>query len=247
VLTGDADLAVLASRAPTIATLTPDAVHLSDVIVLQAAFELRAADRTAVLPPGLHPTNPPLLILLAWQVGGSPWGPFSMAQARVSCRSGVRPRGFVAGCVADSPDAAAGLSSQWGLPARMGAVSLHRHYDATELVVTVGGAPACEVRASGPEPLGPGDVQYSVTMTLAHTTRGPRLVQLEPEYELSFVERGRPQLTSFDGSAWGEPALSPVHPVSATVGIGSVTIPRLRFVCRPDVLAFEGTEPVSYA
>jgi hypothetical protein len=246
VLTGQADLAVLGGRAPTMETLTPDAGHFTEVMVLQAAFEVRAADRAATLPPGLHPTNPPLLIFLAWQVGGSPWGPFSMAQARVSCRSGVRPRGFVAGCVADSADAVAGLSSQWGLPARLGSVSLHRHYDATELVVSVDGVSACQVRANAPEPLGPGDVAYSVTMTLAHTTRGLRLVQLEPEYDLDVVERGRPQLVEFDGAVWGEPALSPVHPVSATVGTGSLTIPRLRFVCRPDVLAFEGTEAVDY-
>ena len=143
-------------------------------------------------------------------------------------------------------EAVAALSSQWGLPARLGTVSLRRHYDATELEVGVDGVPACELRASGPEPLAPGDVQYSVTMTLAVTTRGARLVQVEPEYELEMVERVRPRLASFDGAAWGEPALSPVHPVTATVGIGAVTIPRLRFVCRPDVLAFEGTEVVTY-
>ena len=221
-LTGDADLEVLTSRAPTMATLTPEAVDLSDVTVLQAAFEMRATTRTESLPSGLHPTNPPLLILLAWHVGTSPWGPFSLAQARVSCRSGVRPRGFVAGCIADSGEAVAALSSQWGFPARLGTVSLRRHYDATELEVGVDGVPACELRASGPEPLAPGDVQYSVTMTLAVTTRGPRLVQVEPEYELEMVERVRPRLVSFDGAAWGEPALSPVHPVTATVGILSM-------------------------
>jgi len=246
VLTGEADLEILGARAPAMRALTPEAMHFGDVVVLQAAFELPASARATTLPPGLHPTNPPLLILLAWQVGTSPWGPFSMAQARVSCRSGVRPRGFVAGCIADGAEAVTGLSSEWGLPARLGTVSLARRYDATELVATVGGASACRLRVIGPEPLAPGDVQYSVTMTLAHTTRGLRLVQLEPEYDLDVVERGRPQLTSFDGAAWGEPALSPTHPVAATVGTGALTIPRLRFVCRPDVLAFEGTEVVTY-
>jgi hypothetical protein len=30
--------------------------------------------------------------------------------------------------------------------------------------------------------------------------------------------------------------------VSATISVGDVTIPRLRYLSRPDVTAFEGTE-----
>ena len=86
---------------------------------MHAAFELPYASREPLLPPGLHPTTPPLMVLLAWRVADSPWGPFSMAQARISCRSGVRPRGFVAGCIVDD---AAGrrrlLPPDWGAARR---------------------------------------------------------------------------------------------------------------------------------
>ena len=243
-LSGTADVDALAGRAPVMAGLDAAPTTFSGTEVLQAVFEMRAACRQATLPPGLHPTNPPLLVVLAWRVSDSPWGPFSMAQARVSCRSGVRPRGFVAGCVVDNPVAAAALAATWGLPARAGAVVLERGYHAATLQVAVDGAVAAELVALNPDPLSAGDVQYTVTMTLARTPRGPRLVQLEPEYALNRVERVRPRLERFDGAVWGEPALAPVHPVSASVATGDVTMPALRYVCRPDVPAFEGTERV---
>jgi hypothetical protein len=244
VLTGTADLAALLQDAPEMTTLNPDPLVLEDALIFQAAFELPANARTALLPPGLHPTNPPLLILLAWKVARSPWGAFALAQARVSCRSGVRPRGFVIGCVTDNAAAAAVLAAQWGLAARLGEVELRHRYDATELAVSCGGGFGCRVVGINPAPLTPADVAFTVTMTLAHTDRGPRLVQLEPEYSLHDVERLRPRLERLERLPI-EPGAQ-LHPVAATLCDGSVTIPRLRFVCRPDVLAFEGTETVAY-
>lgn len=243
-LIGTADLSVLAARAPAIPALDGEAVHLGDVEVLHAAFEQPYSYRQTALPPALHPTTPSLLVLLAWKVADSPWGPFSMAQARVSCRSGVRPRGYVAGAVIDNADAAEALSARFGLPAALGTVRLLRRYDAAELTVTRGGVIAARLTGLDPDPLNPGDVQFSVSTTLATTPRGLRLIQVEPEYELRRVERIRPRLDEFDAASWGEPMLRPSHPVTATVSVGDVTIPRLRYVSRPDVLAFEGTEKI---
>lgn len=220
--------------------MTPEPVTLEDIEVFQAIFEMAYSSREATLPPGLHPTTPPLLVVLAWRVPDSPWGPFCMAQVRVSCRSGVRPRGFVIGCRVDSHRAAAELAGRWGFPASVGPVRLDRFYDST--VLDAEGALA--VTGLDPDPLGPGDVQYTVTTTLAHTPRGLRLVQVEPEYELRRVERVRPRLEHFDDAAWGGRGLAPRCPVSASVGVGTLSIPRLRFVSRPDVMAFEGTETV---
>jgi Acetoacetate decarboxylase (ADC) len=243
-LTGTADLDLMAARAPAMTSLDPAPASFAHVEVLQASFEMPAAARQVTLPPGLHPTNPAMAVFLAWRVTDSPWGPFTMAQVRVACRSGVRPRGLVVGCIVDNPAAGRALASSWGLPARPGQVRLARRYDAVELEVFVDGAVTTRLVAVGPDPLAPTDVQYSVTMTAAVTPRGLRLVQLEPEYTLHRVERVRPRLEAFNGSSWGEPALQPTHPVAATIGVGAIEIPRLRFVCRPDVLAFGGTEAV---
>ena len=167
-----------------------------------------------------------------------------MVQARVSCRSGVRPRGFVAACIVDNANAAAALAAGWGFPAVTGTVELQRGYDRTELMAGRDGAPALNVVGTDPDPLGAGDAQFTVTTTLAMTPRGLRLVQVEPEYELHRVERLRPHVALFDGAAWRLPGVVPGHPVAATVAVGDVTIPRLRFVSRPDVNAFVGTEKV---
>jgi acetoacetate decarboxylase len=244
VLTGTADVDVLASRAPVMESLDGEPVALGRVEVLQAVFELPYASRESLLPPGLHPTTPPLLVVLAWRVGDSPWGPFAMAQARVSCRSGVRPRGFVRRCIVDGEDATAALATRWGWPAVAGTVELVRGYDRTRLVVASEGATAIELVGADPDPLDPGDVQFTVTTSLAHTPRGLRLVQVEPEYELRRVERVRPRLDAFDGPVWGLPGFVPRHPVAATVSVGDVAMPRLRFLSRPDVSAFEGTERI---
>jgi hypothetical protein len=243
-LTGTADPEVLAVRAPTMETLDAGPLHLGELEVMQAAFEVPYASREPLLPPGLHPTTPPLLIMLAWRVEASPWGPFSMVQARISCRSGVRPRGFVTRCIVDNADAVAALAAEWGLPTLIGTVELLRNYDRAELIATRDGAPALHLIGVNPDPLDVDDAQFAVTTTLARTPRGLRLVQVEPEYELRRVERLRPHLVGFDGAAWELPGLLPRYPVAATVSVGGLTIPRLRFVSRPDVNAFEGTEKI---
>lgn len=239
-LTGTAALDDLAAAAPVMPSIDPEPVTFEGIEVFQAVFEMAYASRESSLPPALHPTTPPLMVLLAWQVTDSPWGPWTMVQVRVSCRSGVRPRGFVAGCLVDSEPAAAGLSSRWGFPAGVAPVRLRRYYDSTVLDA----GPALRVTGIDPDPLGPGDVQYTVTTTLAHTPRGLRLVQVEPEYELRRVERVRPRLDHYDDAAWGAKGLLPRHPVSASVGLGTLSIPRIRFLSRPDVIAFEGTETI---
>ena len=234
-LTGSAELDVLAADAPVMPSFDAGPVRFERAEVFQAAFEMTYASRERALPPGLHPTTPPLMIVLGWAVEDGEWGPFAMAQIRVSCRSGVRPRGFVHRCVVSTEEAAAPLRAGWGLPATVGPVQLERFYDSVSLSTA-----GLTVTGLDPDPLGPGDVQYTVTTTLASTPRGLRLVQVEPEYELERVERVRPRLEHFDPDGW----LEPRHPVTASVAVGSITLPRVRFVSRPDVLAFEGTESV---
>jgi hypothetical protein len=206
---------------------------------------MRSSSREPLVPKGLHPTNPATLIVLAWRCAQSPWGAFTLVQLRAGCRSGVRTRGFVVAAACDSPAAARELASGWGFPARAAEIELARGYDACTLRVALGGRSALELEAQDPDPLAPGDVQYTGTLTLAHTPRGLRLVQIEPRTELARAERLRPRLLGFDAAAWGHAALTPYYPVSASLGVGEIEIPPVRFVCRADVLAFEGTEAVA--
>lgn len=236
-----ADLLVGAAGMPDLAT-APEA--LGEVELLKVVTETRFAHRTAALPSGLHPTNPPTAILHVWRVGSSPWGPFSMAEARVGCRSGTRPRGLVLGCVVEGADEAiAALRARWGFPARPGRVTLRRTYDGVTASVAVEGSEVCAVHAVDPDPIDGSDLAWTTTLTLARTPRGPRLVQLEVEHRVARAERVQARVDRFDGDAWAHPALAPTHVVSAAVTVGAAVLPSLRFVARPEELAFTGTEP----
>jgi hypothetical protein len=209
------------------------ALTLDDVVIVQAMFELRATAREAVLPPSLHPTNPPTLVVQAWSAPA-----LCLVQVRVQCRSGLRPRGFVTGSLSDAPATLA----PWGFACRTGEVAVRRGYD-----VTTVDTDGLHLRLVDPEPLDTGDAQYSSTLNLADTPNGVRLVQLDVDAHLTRVERARPSLEGFDAPAWGNPLLDPWHPVSATVATGQLVLEPVRFCCRPDVLAFEGTESVQSA
>jgi hypothetical protein len=242
-LTGTGAVDEFLEHAATLDDFGTDAVILDGAEILQAIYEIRIAGRQRSLPPGLHPTNPPTFITQVWRCGDSPWGPFALAQARIGCRSGLRPRGFVQGCVCDNAAAADALRRRWGFPVRAGAVRLRRQYDATYAGVSVEGQLVCELVSFDPEPLGPDDVSYSTAANLAHTPRGLRLVQVDIDVHVERAERVKPRLDCFVGPPWGvHDTVVPYHPVSASTAVGQITIQRLRYVSKPDELAFTSTE-----
>jgi hypothetical protein len=242
VILGNARVEDLVAARPRVGGFGAGPISLPGAEVLQAMFEMPVSAREAVVPPGLHPTNPALCVILAWRCPESPWGPFSLAQVRAQTRSGLRPRGFTVGAVCDNAAAADALAADFGFPARLGEVLLRRAYDAAWLEVAASGQTILALEGMDPEPLLPADVFYSVTLNLAETPRGPRLLQVEPVYETTRAERLRPRLLTFHPDGWGDRHLDPYFAVSASVASGAITIPRMRFVCRPDALAFAGTE-----
>jgi hypothetical protein len=243
-LIGTASLDALATRAAAMQTLDPAPLVLDEAEVLQVSYEIASADREAMLPPALHPTDPALVTWLVYRCPASPWGSFTMAQTRIECRSGLRLRAFLVAAVVDNPAAAAALGAQWGYATRAGEVALHRWYDTIRAVVHTGGAEVLDVVVSDPDPLAAGDLQYVANMNLAHTPRGLRLVQVEPRYDVRRAERGRPRVLAFDGAAWGEARIRPTHPIAASLALASITFAPVRFLCRPEVWAFAGTETV---
>jgi hypothetical protein len=243
-LSGSARPESLGRGAPTIPDLATEAATLEQVQTLHVLCEFSSALAETLLPPALHPTLPGLIGFTVQRVGVSPWGPFAMAQARIECRSGVRPRGFLIGAVVDSAAAAAALSSRWGFRVMPGEVRLRRFYDQVRAEVTIDDEEVLGLGLRDPEPLSTADVQYVANMNLASTPKGLRLVQVDPAFTVERAERGEPQVTAFDGDAWGVPELDPSYPVSASLTAGTMTLPRLRYVCRTDVWAFDGTERV---
>ncbi len=245
-LVGTAPVEELTAHAATLESFDTDALTLPGTEVLQALFELRVTGREAALPPGLHPVNPPTFVVQVWRCPDTPWGPCTIAQGRVGARSGLRPRGHIQACVCDHDAAVDALRSRWGLPARRGDVRLDRRFDGTDVDVAVDGPPVLALRSVDPEPLGPGDVAYSTGVTLAHTPRGLRLVQFDYEVVTERAERLRLlPMESFDPAGLGvHPTVDPWYPVAASIAVGTVTLERLRYLSKPDELAFTGTEPV---
>jgi hypothetical protein len=247
-LSGTADAATLARDldAPAIASWRKEPVELRDVLTLQVVAEIRRDARAMLLPPGLHPTDPTTLSIQAWHAADSDAGAFAVCLTRLSCRSGVRARGFTTAAVVDGETAAARLRDQYGFPCRSGEVRLRKHYDACTLTVAENGRDILAVNGLDPDPLDPDDVQYTGTMNLADTPNGLRLVQVESHHHGESVERVAARIETFVADAWGDARFDPYYVVTTTIARAeSVTLPPVRFVCRADVSAFEGTEPVS--
>lgn len=243
--TGTKSVDELAARAPTMPSLDAEPVTLEHVEIVTVVYEVAAAANEAVLPPGLHPTMPPVMTWTVWQCADSPWGPFAMAQTRIECRSGMRPRGFLVSAVVDSDGAAAALTDGWGFTCRPGTVTVDRSYDRADVQVRdASGALVLDVEVVDPVTLRTGDIQWIANMHLAHTPGGLKLLQVDPDVEVHRAERARPHLVSFDAAAWGEPLLEPVYPVAASLARASVTLPKLRYICAPDQLAFFSTEVI---
>jgi len=243
-LRGTAEPSRLAKGAAALASFDTEPLKLLGVETLQVFCEIESAGADSLLPPGLHPTLPPAVTWLVQRVVGSPWGEFQMAQCRIECRSGLRPRGFLRGGVIDNPEAARELAARWGYALVPGEIRLERSYDRVRATALLGGETVLDLELRDPTPLLGADLYYVANVNLADSPRGLRLVQVDPDFEIERAERGRPVVRRFDATAWGAGGVRPSHPVSASFSRASVTLPALRYVCRPDVLAFEGSERV---
>jgi hypothetical protein len=243
-LVGRAKLEALAENVATLSEFATEAVRFEGVETLQLFCEIASRGIEALLPPALHPTIPAAVTWLVQRFPASPWGPFALAQCRIECRSGLRPRGFLRAAVVDQERAAAELTARWGYTTLRGEVDLRRSYDLVGARVRSEGREILDIGLRSPEPLRGQDVYYVANMNLAHTPRGLRLVQVDPDFEIERAERGKPLVRSFDAAAWKSEGVRPSHPVSASFTVATMTLQPLRFLCRPQVLAFEGTERV---
>ncbi len=244
-LVGSADVAALAAGAAEVAAFRADTIELNDVVCFQLTAEMRNSAREAVLPPGLHPTIPPALSVQVFEVGDSAWGSFHLATVRVSCRSGVRARGFTRGSVVSTESACEGLRSSLGFPARTGRIAFRHGYDGVSIAVSANGVDMLRIEAIDPEPMANDDVQYTGTLNLAHTPLGLRLMQVEMSTQATQVDRLSARLEAFDGASWGDGLLVPTRVIAASVSVMSASFPPVRFVCRPEELAFTGTQAVA--
>jgi hypothetical protein len=244
-LLGTGDLARLEARAPELASLSAEPLTLSGVELAQITFELEGKGIEALFPPGLHPTLPVLAVFAFWRANDGPLGAFTLAQLRLSCRSGARPRQLLVAAFCEGEPMRAELNARFAFGARPARVSLARFYDRVDASVALDGRTLLDLHAKAPLPLAPSDLQFFASVHPARTPRGLRLVQIDADHEIVRAERGRPALAAFDAAAFGAPGLEVGYPVAASIALGEIRLQRIRYVLRPDVLAFQGTEAVA--
>jgi hypothetical protein len=241
-LTGSGDPEERAHGAPTLEDFGTNPLTLPKASVLQVICEIASEPMCEMLPPALHPTLPPAVSWLVYDCPESPWGPLRLAQTRIECRSGTRPRALLVLAVTNNRDAGEALSARWGFRVRGGEVDFRRSYDEVRSVVRMGGNEVLDIGLRAPQPLGAGDIQFVPGMHPVNSQRGFRLLQCDPNHAESESQRGEPLVEEFDGEAWGDDRIEPVYPVSAAFATADITLPKLRFACRPGEMSFSGTE-----
>jgi hypothetical protein len=212
-------------------------VALEGAEVVQASFELAGVRGAELLPPGLAPTIPTLCTFLVVRAAASPLGPFTFAQARLSCRSGVRARALVVATAVDGP---AELGARWGIGGDAGGIRLDRRYDRIDIGVA---AWHLAIELHDPAPISAADLQYVTGLHPVRWGGEERLAQVELDVHAERAERARPVLASYDG--FGPAGVVPRHPVVATMAVGTLTLPRIRFLLRPEVPPSVGTERIT--
>jgi hypothetical protein len=248
-LAGSLDIRPLVDGAPEV-VLDDREVKVDDVDILQVLYEVRVADRESLVPPALNPTIPPVISFLVYRAKESAFGPFALAQLRLTARAGVRPRAFLVSARCDNPALAEVLAHSYGYRVSPGTIDLRRFHDRINCSVRDDDARTIlDVSLVDPVPVTGHDVQYPPGMHLARIARDgvlvPRIVQVDTEYVFRRADRGEPCLTHFEREAWGDARLDPYLPVSASFSACDVTIANVRYVCNPDIPASEGTEKVS--
>ena len=97
--------------------------------ILNVYYEVKNDPFPSLMPVTLHPVIPSYAMFNVTHYPESPVGPFSIADVRVGCRAGVRPRGFTLKSYVSTEAAAKELASRWGYPTSIADVYLRAFHD----------------------------------------------------------------------------------------------------------------------
>jgi hypothetical protein len=248
-LYGVRDIAPILERAPVLDSLATEPETLPGVEALQVMVEIDERTMQTLLPKALHPTIPPLATFLVWHCPEGPFGPFSLAQVRVSSRAGMFPRGLLLSSFCDSERASAALRARWGYNCRPADVRLHRRYDRAVGEVVLDGRTVLQVSLIDPLAISGSDVFYEANLNVVRLrtdgSESARLIQIDPDFTFHRADRGRPEVNVFVPEALSAEGVAVTWPISASICIADVTLPRIRFIVDPDVPATQSTERIA--
>ncbi len=244
---GTRDITAEIEDAPLVTPATEPVVLLKAEFY-QVMFEIESEHVASMLPPALHPTDPPTVTFTAIRAVDSPVGTFTVIRTRIGCRAGVRPRGYVVGGYIDNPDAGRQIAEQWAFPTKAAQTSLSKRYHDIVAEVVLDGRTILRTSLVDPKPLAGSEIQFAANMHLARVQRNgsvvPRLVQVDPELSIHRASCGRPRIDVFEAEAWGDARIKPVYPVSAWHVVADLELPRIRYLCDPNITALQGTEKI---
>lgn len=218
-----------------------DGWDLGEIDVIHVNHEISCVGLQSTIPPALNPSNPPHLSWLVYQVRDSELGAFTLAQTRVGCRIGVKPRGMLVSAVCDNPAVTERLTQRWGFLIRVGEITVDQGPDRVQVIVATTGQPMLELDIVEMASLDGANVPIASGLNVATTEHGLRLVQIDPDYLIRTAHRGRPVVRSFDSARWGDPDILPTLAISGTFMKAAVTLPRIRFLIDPVLPPREGT------
>jgi hypothetical protein len=245
---GSLDVAKWAQSVPTIEGYRTEPWTLKGARVLELHMEIVDELADPLIPRTMHPSIPQYATFNVTQYPDSPVGRFSIAEVRIAGRTGVRPRGHVLRSIVDSEAARRELAARWGYPVARGEVSIEQRHDRVVGKATVEGALVLHVEQLDRDAIGGNDVQFVASMHLAKNKEDGKLVlvQVDPEYVFSKCERGRPAVVHLDHHAFrADGHLKITNPISASFATCDVTLPKLRYVCDPELPAMQGTTKVA--
>ena len=227
-------------RAPAASPRSGRTLNLGKARWLQLTYE-PTGNCAALLPPGLHPTNPVAVTIQVWDVAEGDLGAFRLAQVRLSCRAGVRVRAFLLGNVISQAAAAKTLSEGWGFADSVGDIDVLWRTDRISASVRAGGAEVLAMSLRAPAAIGPDDLHHSVNVNMAHCEGDLHLLQVDTRFSTLSVQRGRPELTRFDAAFWGLPDNAPTYPIIAAAAEVTLAITPVQYLQNPDRIAQVGT------
>lgn len=207
--------------------------------VLKLTFETDADTLLRWLPSSLGRTSPAYAIITVAHYPESPIGPFSLATQYLGCRARIFIRAFALHAVTDNARALPALRELWGVPAKLGAVSLTEEATGASATVSVDGRTVAELRMSAGEPCDPQLIRFDPMLTVrlvANIQEGRRfslmeMAQIDPELKVNEVVRGRGHLTYPDSSE-GDPwrLLPALNVISAFHCVMDTELPLARFI-----------------
>jgi hypothetical protein len=211
---------------------------------LNIYYEIDNATIEDLIPVAARPSIPAYGIFNVVHFPESPAGPFTIAEVRIGCRAGVRPRGFTLRSYVSTAAAANELANRWGYPAVAADVYLRAFHDRVVARVKSNGKTILDMEMIDRDFIAGNDIQYVSNMHLARSKEDGKLVivQVDPEWTFTKAERGRPHIISLDSEAWGAgDRLRADYPISASYTITDMTISPIRYILDPNQDAFRGT------